>query len=803
MNAKKDFIYKNPFPVTAVANFYNNMQNNIIVETKAIKKIKKIIDKWILDENDGITIAIQGEYGTGKTQLAIEMQRYINKSNENKYHFICLDSPSNSFLEMYKNRFLNELTKAQVLERLEACYYEIIVNDKESDEIYKKLFESKNNIKSTELIERFGLAKSKYDLIFEEKLVNVTQNSKFVSALLLLLDARFEKEVWDWFNGSEPSDAMKERGVNFSIDNDAVALESIGIFAFLFGQQGHRFVLFIDEMEKIVSSTEKIKKDSFGALKKLIEIVKATKSMLILCGLPDYYIALPRDTQQRIAYQIKTGGIMLSEIEEYIRNANEKVNNKKTQIPFCKEILEEILDISNGNIRTIIRLLYHSGNWYIENSIEINSNALCDILTNAYGTFDLTAVRKVLAQIFTSKGWLFEERKSSDKATIDFWLPYILTKKDSLNDGIEIYLVSNLLSEEEYTQVNKRICTETNNCKICVVEGFINEHFYKRLSQENKHIFKYRVPEYRELLISFIEGEKAKHENSIKQNDFSQIKEKIEQLSWSIKRTINDLSENTISKEEFYYFARNFFDIKKEEFYSIPDKDSECYLLISEIHKIIDALVRNINEKDEKGAVYLFREFSYVLYYFLERPEKIQIAINNVDVYKVCRNIYMFTDSFSRRQSSTFKRTIEKYMFVLKYMCLEYEDKEKIMYRYKDTERGLLLLDMTYEKDFFSVSNRLKQISQVFCAELLASRPVILEKYFQLFVSFYYFMYVVEPAIIKREVMEFDIEILREYYDLLKQYFKSYNIYKSRESLERLFQNYENGLRRLNYEREY
>ena len=99
--------YINPFPVTAVANFYNNIQNSLIVETGAIKRTKEIVQNWIISNSDGITIAIQGEYGTGKTQLAIELRKYIRGYSENKYHFICLDNPSISIQEMYKNRFLN------------------------------------------------------------------------------------------------------------------------------------------------------------------------------------------------------------------------------------------------------------------------------------------------------------------------------------------------------------------------------------------------------------------------------------------------------------------------------------------------------------------------------------------------------------------------------------------------------------------------------------------------------------------------------------------------------------------------
>lgn len=631
----------------------------------------------------------------------------------------------------------------------------------------------------------------------------VTKNINYVPALLLLLEPRFEKDAWEWFNGAEPSDAMKERGINFSINSDTFALESIGIFAFLFGQQRHTFVLFIDEMEKIVSNTEKTKKDSFEALKKLIETVKATKSMLILCGLPDYYAALPRDTKQRIAYEIETEKIMLSEIEAYICNANEKVNKIKTSIPFSKKNLEDILDISNGNIRAIIRLLYHSGNWYIENNSEIDEKALCDILANAYGSFEHTGIRRVLAQIFISKGWLFEENKSIDNVLIDFWLPFLLTQKDSVENGIEIYIIQNVLSDEDFRKVNDRMSNKKTNCKICIVEGFINEHFYKSLSDENKYVLRYRMSEFNNLFVSVIEGEKAKCENSVKQNDFSILNEKIEQLSRYVKRAINDINENSLRKQEFYNFMRQFIDVKDDDFYVMPDKDSEFYLLINEIHKIINMCGDNRNVGSELGVLYFFKELSYILYYISEKPQKLLISIKNVNIYEVGRNISRVIELFSRNYGSMFNRLIDKFQFILHYLCYDYENREKILYRYRENDKDILLLDVVYDEDFFLTANRIKKISQNFCAELLIKRPEIIEQYDQLFASFYYFIYVIEPAIVRREVVEFDIEIIREYYDLLRKYFRSYKTHDNRESLGLLFENYERNLRRMINEREY
>lgn len=791
--------YKNPFPVTAVANFHNDRQNDMIVRTKAIKQMEEIIEHWVSDKSDGITVVVQGEYGTGKTQLAIQMQRYIRQYGSAQYHFICLDSPSAGFLEMYKNRFLYELTKEEVLNRLEDCYREIIIEDLKKDRIYKAFIQEREDIKSQELIEKLGLAKSKYDAIFESKLERVTKNVKFVPALLLLLDLGFKEDAWNWFNGDEPSEAMRERGVRFSINDDATALESIGIFAFLFGQQGHTFVLFIDEVEKIVSSTEKIGADSFEALKKLIETTKATKSMLILCGLPDHYAALPKDVRQRIACRVKTERIVLPEIEEYVKNANENVNNERNCNPFSTRNLEDILNISNGNIRSAIRILYHSGNWYMKNQSVIDEKAMRDILADTFGSFEISDIKKGLIQIFISKGWTYEDNKFYGNTEIDFWLPSEHTEREMLNNGIEIYLIQNILSEKDYDAVCERTGSGENNCQIFIIEGFINEKYLERLSGGNRHVLKYRAPEFRELLITLIEGEKIKRDAGIKQNEYSVINEKMEQLSKNLMKSINDLNKNFIGKQEFYYFMKSFLDMRQGEFYVLPDKDSEFYLLINEINKVIDSYNKDRNDRDGIGALYLLREFSYILYYVSDKQEKLQISIKNVSIYEVCRNVHRLVTLICQNNSSKLRKATSRYRFVLDYLCEE--DEEKTKHFFSVNKQNTLLWDVAYDDDFHSISKQIKQVSQNFCAELLIRRPEIIERYEGIFISFYCFIYVTEPAVIRGEMVTVDMEILREYCDLLRRYFKGYWIDDLGQVLYELFDSYAKQLRRIINER--
>lgn len=807
MKEQKDIVYKNPFPVTAVANFYNNMQNNMIVETNAIKQMKEIVDKWILEGNDGITIAVQGEYGTGKTQLAIEIQKYVQKCDDQRYHFICLESPAASFLEMYKNRFLNEITKELVLDRLEECYSQIILDDLKQNEIYKKVIQYNSKARSIELIERFGLAKSTYDAEFEKQLEKVTQNIKFVPALLLLLESRFDKEVWEWFKGTEPTEAMKERGIKFSINDDAIALEAISVFAFLFGRQGHTFILFIDEMEKILSSTDRIKEKTFDALKKFIETVKATKSMLILCGLPDYYIALPSDTKQRIAHQIRTREISISEIEKYICKANEKVNGITSYIPFDKEILQQILDISNGNIRTIIRLLYHSANWYIEKKSKIDEKALCEILTNAYGTANVKGTKRKLIQIFLSKGWLYKEIKvaeNSENTEADFLLPSVFVKKGATdNKSIKIYLVGNVLSEIDYNRIYQRIGNTTNGCKICIVDGFISEKLYKQLVEiKNTHILRFRIPDFSQLFVSIIEGEKIRQENTLKQNDYFIINEKVDQLIRIVNNAINDFDRNMISKQEFYYYVQRYLNTNQNDFYSKPDKESEFYLLISEIERVIQLFDGKRLENYERGALYLFKEFSYILYYIVEQPEKVNIFTYK-NVFQAFNNLNGIVKCFLRNCGSLFHDMLEKYIFILEYLSANSVNKTIRIQRYKYKDDRLMYI--ANDDGFFAISNGLKQISQDFCAQLLIDNPEIVERYNQLFASVYYFLNVLDPTPAKWEhvLLNLEPEILREYYDLMTEYFEGFGDPTYKEYADTVFSNYDRILGRVLIEKRY
>lgn len=798
--------YNNPFPVAAVANFDNKNQNSLIVETSAIKKMKKIVEQWLHKDDEGITIAIQGEYGTGKTQLAIELQKYIQNSSGIKYHFICLDSPARSFLKMYRERFLSGIQKEQVIERLEECYTELVFNDLKDDELYGMIIERMHKkIKGTKLIEELGLSKSRYDRIFGDNLKRVTKSERFVPALQLLTVQQFENDIWEWFGGSEPSKALKERKVDFTIDSDTLALETIGVFAFLFGQQNHRLILFIDEMEKIMSNPTQTREDSLNALKKLFETVKETKSMLILCGLPDYYEVLPEDAKQRIGGEVKTRAITLGEMKKYISKANEISNKVVSCEPFTEQILKKILDISKGNIRMIIRLLYHAGDWYRENKLEIDEKAFCEVLKNAYVMSDISDVSTRVAEIVLEKGWLYEEKKelmhNGKKNIIDLWLPFVGGSEKKLDKGVEIYIAQNIVSNDDYQAVCERVCEKSDNYKLLIVEGFLTEKF-GNLLKKKVFVIKYGVENFKEIFLKIIEGEKVKHEKELEQDNLAITNEKIEQLSRMLYRVSNEINEKFISKNEFYYFIEKVLDEQQGSFYDKINSNSEFYRVINEIQRLIDSTKRSSVYKCmryEQGVLYFLREISYILYYMTEKPKKINIPFSHRNIIKGYRQLQAIVLHVRNILDFSIYDNLQPYVFLLEELFDSLKT-QKSGNNNINNKGNVLHINNIHNNDFFEISNAIKQISQDFCAYVLIDKPELFDMYEDVFYGFYHLVYAGEADIIQKKENDIDLELIRIYYDLIRQYTRESEYFRIIYDLEPLFREYEMNLRRYMYE---
>jgi hypothetical protein len=344
----------NPFPAIAIPPAVHEEGDFWSIETQALDQARGQLQDYLRrasrDTDDsahpdsrGVVLAIVGDYGTGKTHIAQDMLYQIANQHDGHLHPIYLDAPSDSFLALYRDRFIKKLDRDEVLQRVDDYYADIVADELESSELTNPVAQVLRERKASpdEVVHDLGLMESVFVDTLGKKLTAVTKESDFGTALLLLRRPEFQAAVWEWLEGNSPDAILQERGINRQIADDATALEAIGVMAFLFGQQRHRFILFIDEIEKILSFTaaHRPNEGAVLALRKLMEAMSETRAMLVLVGLPEFEQFLPDDARQRIASFIRPSALTTEEIEMYIREANEHASGTDTIDPFTLDTI--------------------------------------------------------------------------------------------------------------------------------------------------------------------------------------------------------------------------------------------------------------------------------------------------------------------------------------------------------------------------------------------------------------------------------------------------------------------------------
>jgi KaiC/GvpD/RAD55 family RecA-like ATPase len=139
-------------------------------------------------------LAIVGDYGTGKTHIAQDMLRQIAAEGNPNLHPLYLDAPSDTFLALYKERFLRKLDRNTVLRRVDEYYADIVADELIKSKLTRPVAEAlrKREISPDEVVRNFGLIESKFVRALAKKLKAVTEQSDFGTALLLLRRPEFQ-----------------------------------------------------------------------------------------------------------------------------------------------------------------------------------------------------------------------------------------------------------------------------------------------------------------------------------------------------------------------------------------------------------------------------------------------------------------------------------------------------------------------------------------------------------------------------------------------------------------------------------
>jgi hypothetical protein len=211
----------NPFSPTAVARVTEGDTLATTVVTVAIRDALAHLDNYLRTGNGG-TVAVVGDYGTGKTHLAAELMAHARRRTATG-QALYLDAPADTFLSLSR-RFLGRLSRETVRALVDGYRAESAGMAPTTD--------GERRSPDTRLLaERL-----------QAELAEVTTDASFGTVLAMLIDPATEATAWDWLMGYPPGPTLTGAGVTARADVESSAVETMGVLALLSARRHERFV---------------------------------------------------------------------------------------------------------------------------------------------------------------------------------------------------------------------------------------------------------------------------------------------------------------------------------------------------------------------------------------------------------------------------------------------------------------------------------------------------------------------------------------------------------------------------------
>jgi Cdc6-like AAA superfamily ATPase len=553
----------NPFPPAAVASFA--ARGWVSIPTAAADMARtNVVDylaKAARARSSGRCVAIVGDFGTGKTHLALEMLQTMEDLTEGKSTRVYVDAPGEGFISLYRDRFLPQVDRTELRQRVLEYYADIVSEELADSEIATAMVTALRNgtISPETVVDRFALGPTRLLNRLAERLRKVTQQPQFATALTLFLRPEYEATVWQWLSTTAPDPVLAERGVTKTIDTDVDALEAIGVVALLYGHRGHRFALALDELEKILVPLAEAERggDVILGLKRLMQIFTHTGALLILCGLPDYFDLLPDDTKQRLSDVIRPTRLSGEDTRRYIEECQRRAFGSAKLAPFTTDSATYIASIAAGNPRRIIRLCYMLYRAAAKQRVPVTRALVREVAKEQYETSSAEDVANDLVGIFDRHGWLFERQKALTKAKegrAEFWLPY-----GTNGAGSGVLITESILDETEARRLANRVKaiakagTEEKPIQVfAAVNGRVADEASAVLSGVPVRLFEYGGADFTDAMDAALTGALQRFERSKQELTLDGLRERLEQMGRqmsSLRRVIDDMTTRLDPRE--------------------------------------------------------------------------------------------------------------------------------------------------------------------------------------------------------------------------------------------------------------
>ena len=348
----------NPYSRMAVAKIGGTQE--VTVETAAFRSALTELGSYLEREigtGEGPVIAIVGDYGTGKTHLGMALQeraaRYLGKQNQS----VLIEATTSGGFGAVYHSLLNQFELAGIRARAYNYFAAVVADGLRADDASPEIVEAVRTGRddATRAMQDHSLQDSMIWTNTKTALHDVTGHPEMGTALYMLIEGGYEDDVWQWLTGDTASEVLQDRGVRSQINTLDSEVAALAALARLHAGQSTRFVMIIDECERALPDDPARRAVVASALRSLIVAFSNADAMLFLLGLPDFVQALPGDVLQRLPRTIQMTQLTDSDVRAFIEGTHHARLGERRLAPFTTEVVQQLLAVTNGNPRKIIR----------------------------------------------------------------------------------------------------------------------------------------------------------------------------------------------------------------------------------------------------------------------------------------------------------------------------------------------------------------------------------------------------------------------------------------------------------------
>ncbi|HAC62851.1 MAG TPA: hypothetical protein DCF68_04770 [Cyanothece sp. UBA12306] len=659
--SKEEYPSRQPFPNNPVVSLVDEINSNFVSKDRFITyeyspfiEAKKKLNYYLFDKNidnlkEGLVLGVKGDFGSGKTHFLKYLIHYIDEQNFSLKQ-IYVKVESSDFLALYR-RIIRQI-EYELIQEVNTKWLSLSAQiEAEKHEITKpavsRLKQDPNSV--YEYLNQCVLSPTEVKGRSLKWVQNISNYQEFLHGVSYLNDPLLGRDAYDWFLGKElSSNTLSKLGISRPIQNSEMAAIALKFIVTIFKEVQQPLLLYIDQIERLLLNTDvEIKEKNRGILHSLMELFVREQSVLCLAGVTDAWDELPKDFLDRLTLPpielpslsleqtLNLIKIYLDFVKKYISSSVSiefKPYTCETEIyPYTKAAVREIVRISHGNIRSILRLCYRT----FEESAPSNS-----IITPE----DVKKVSRSLKEYFDEKTVLEEIKTFLREANLSFVEQPQLPENVQLNIAIPdqknplafIEVSEAIFGEDEASQAIRSLeyaevlrKNFPNTQLVLIITGYLSSEVQQKL-QGNifNHYLVYTLEknkfkkDFSQIIIS-IKSQRDEHQEKLSQSNNFEM-DKLQQEILSIRGYLQQVLEERQRQEGMQQLQIQDF-LKYQE--TVREKELEFQRLRWEQEREDKHLERKWRQRQ------IYQAYKYSIYFLISLFSLITIIVMFSQIY--------------------------------------------------------------------------------------------------------------------------------------------------------------------------